>query len=66
MLYLLHETVAFGAVHHGDEFAAEAAVAVLAAETAAVLAHQRGGLLGHGTEKPPPLFSLEIDDGPQV
>ena len=65
-LDLLHETVAFLAVHQGDELATEAAVAVLAAETAAVLTHQRGSLLGHGTEKSPPVLGLQIDDRPKM
>ena len=63
---LLHQGIAPGTVHQGYEFAAEAAVAVLAAEAAAVLAHQLGSLLGHGTEQSPPLRGLYVYYGTKV
>ena len=55
-----------GSVHQRDELAAEAAVAMLAAQAPFVLAHQGRRFTGDRTEQPPPLPRLDVQDRPEM
>ena len=61
-----HQLVAFLAVDEGDEFAAEAAVAMFAAEAAPVFADEGGGGFGHEAEFFATFRGLDVDDGSEM
>ena len=57
-LHLPHQLVAALAHHNGDELAAQAAIAVLAAQRTAVLLYQMGHIGGDGLKQGHILFVL--------
>ena len=59
-LDLPHEGIDLRPVHQRDEFAAEAAVAMLAAQAPLVLPHQKRRLAGNGAEQRPAFQRLDI------
>ena len=60
LLYLSHEFIDRLPVDHGYEFAAEAAVAVFAAEASTVFANQQGCLFRHLAEKLAVMLLLDV------
>ena len=63
-LDFLHHGIYFGPIHKRDEFPAEAAVAMLAAQTPLVLPHQERRFARDVPEQPPPLRRLDVQDRP--
>ena len=63
---LAHEQVILLADHLRDELAAKPAVAVFAAEGAAVFFDEGGDFSGNGAEEVVAFFGFQVDDRPQV
>ena len=66
LLDLTHELVGGLAILQADELAAQAAVAMLAADAAAVPLDQQGGVVGYLAEQRAVVGRLEVEDGAQV
>ena len=66
LLYLAHQFIGLLTVLQADELTAQTTVAVLAADAAAVLLHQQGGLGGDVAEQFAAFARLQVHDGAQV